>query len=67
MKLSDKLYNIFKWSLFTFVPEIILLISALGSIYKFDTEVIILTISAVASFIGAITGLSNYNYKKLNK
>lgn len=67
MKLNDKLYNIFKWSLFTFVPEIILLISALGSIYKFDTEAIILTISAVASFIGAITGLSNYNYKKLNK
>lgn len=67
MKLNDKTYNLFKWALFTFVPALTLLISTLGTIYKFDTEVITLTIGAVATFVGAVTGLSNYNYKKSSK
>lgn len=65
-KLSNKAYDICKWSLFTFVPALVMLISTLGTIYKFDTEVITLTIGAIAAFIGAVTGLSNYNYKKTN-
>ena len=65
-KLSNKVYDICKWGLFTFVPALIMLISTLGTIYKFDTEVITLTISAISVFIGAVTGLSNYNYKKNN-
>lgn len=64
MKLNDKVYNIFKWALIIFIPALITLISTLGQIYKFDTEIIILTISAIATFIGTITGISNYNYKK---
>lgn len=64
IKLSNKVYDIFKWGLFTFVPALIMLISTLGTIYKLDTEVITLTISAISVFIGAVTGLSNYNYKK---
>ena len=64
MKLNDKVYTVFKWLLIIFVPATITLIGTLGQIYKFDTEVIILTISAVATFLGAITGISNYNYKK---
>lgn len=64
MKLNDKVYNIFKWLLITVVPACILLISTLGTIYSFDTEIITLTISAIATFIGTITGISNYNYNK---
>lgn len=64
MKLNDKVYNVFKWALIIFIPALITLISTLGQIYKFDTEIIILTISAIATFIGTITGISNYNYKK---
>lgn len=67
MKLNDKVYNIFKWGLIIFIPAVITLIGTLGQIYKFDTEVIILTISAIATFIGTVTGISNYNYKKENK
>lgn len=67
MKLNDKVYTVFKWALIIFVPALITLISTLGQIYKFDTEVIILTISAIATFIGTITGISNYNYKKEGK
>ena len=64
MKLSDKIYNIFKWTLFIFVPALLTLINTLGQIYNFNTTIIILTISAIATFMGAITGISNHNYKK---
>lgn len=64
MKMNDKVYNFCKWSLITFVPALIMLISTLGTIYKFDTEIITLTIGAIATFVGTITGVSNYNYKK---
>lgn len=62
--LKDEIYNGFKWGLILFVPSLITLISSLGQIYKFDTEVIILTIAAVSTFIGTITGISDKNYKK---
>ena len=64
MKLNNKIYDILKWSLIIFVPALITLIGTLGQIYKFDTEIIVLTISAIATFLGAITGISNYNYNR---
>lgn len=64
MKLPDKLYAILKWGLIIFVPALISLIGTLGKIYNFDTETIVLTISAISVFLGVITGISNYNYKK---
>ncbi len=64
MKLNDKLYNIFKWGLIIFIPALITLLGTLGQIYGFDTEKIVLTISAISTFIGVITGISNYNYRK---
>lgn len=64
MVLSDKWYNILKWILLTFVPALIVLISTLGVIYNFDTEVITLTIGAFATFCGSLIGISNYNYNK---
>ena len=65
MKLNSKLYDILKWGLMIFVPALITLIGTLGQIYNFDTETIVLTISAVATFLGVITGISNYNYNKV--
>jgi hypothetical protein len=67
MKLSNKVYDIIKYCLFTAVPATIGLISTLGVIYHFDTEVITLTIGAIATFVGALVGVSNYNYNKDNK
>lgn len=64
MKMNNKVYDILKWSLMIFVPALITLIGTLGKIYNFDTEIIVLTIGAIATFLGAITGISNYNYKK---
>lgn len=67
MKLSNKAYDIIKYCLFTFIPALITFISTMGVIYKFDTEIITLTIGAFATFVGALTGISNYNYNKDNK
>lgn len=64
MTLNDKLYKIFKWGLIIFVPALITLLGTLGQIYNFETEKIVLTISAISTFIGVITGISNHNYKK---
>ena len=67
MKLSDKLYKTLKWGLIIFIPALITLIGTLGQIYNFDTETIVLTISAISTFLGVITGISNYNYHKEEK
>ena len=64
MKLNDKIYKVFKWGLIIFIPALITRIGTLGQIYNFDTEKIVLTISAVSTFLGVITGISNYNYTK---
>jgi len=66
MKLSNRIYNIFKWGLMIFIPAVLTLIGTLGQIYNFSTETIVLTISAIATFIGAITGISNINYNKVD-
>jgi hypothetical protein len=64
MKFNDKIYTILKWGLIIFIPALITLISTLGKIYNFDTETVILTISAISTFLGTLTGISNYNFKK---
>lgn len=66
-KFKDKVYNVIKWILFTGVAPTITLIIGLGKLYNFDTTLIVGTISLIASFLGGITGLSNYNYKKENE
>lgn len=65
--LKDELYKFLKWGLILFVPALITLIGNLGKIYGFETEKIILTIAEISTFLGAITGISNYNYKKGDK
>lgn len=62
--LKDKVYTTLKWILATVVAPAITLITGLGKLYNFDTTIIVGTISLVASFLGAIIGVSNYNYKK---
>ena len=66
MKLKNKTYDILKWILITVIPALILLITTLGTIYNFEdvSNIICLTISAIATFISSILGISNSNYKK---
>lgn len=62
--MSNKMYDILKWTLLVGVAPTIALITGLGKLYNFDTTLIIGTISLFATFLGAITGISNINYKK---
>lgn len=64
MKMSNKTYDRIKYFLMIFYPAATLLISTLGTIYNFDVEKILLTISAIVTFIGTITGISSVNYNK---
>lgn len=64
MILNDKLYNTLKWLLLTVVPALITLISGLGTVYGFDTTQVTAVIGIIATFIGAVVGISNANYAK---
>ena len=64
MILNNKVYTVLKWILAVAVPPTIALITGLGELYKFDTTIIVGTISLVATFLGALLGISNYNYQK---
>lgn len=62
--LPDKWYNVLKWVLTVAVAPTIALITGLGQIYGFDTFRIVETISILATFFGAIFGISVYQYSK---
>lgn len=62
MILNENVYKLLKWVLMIVVPALITLISSLGTIYGWDTSTITLTIAAIATFLGVITGISNANY-----
>ena len=66
IKFKNEVYNVIKWILLTAIAPTIALITGLGKLYNFDTEIIVGTISLLASFLGALTGISCYNYKKGN-
>lgn len=63
MILSDKMYKFLKWFLILFVPAFLTLIIGLGQLWNFETELIVGTISLLATFLGAITKISDANYK----
>ena len=62
MKLPDNVYNILKWSCLIAVPALITLISTLGTIYGHDMTTVTATIGAIATFVGALIGISNSKY-----
>lgn len=62
--LPDKVYNILKWVLSVAVAPTIALITGLGQLYGFDTFKIVETISLIATFLGAIFGVSVHLYSK---
>ena len=63
--LSHKVYEILKWVLTVAVAPTIALITGLGELYGWDTTLVVGTISLVATFLGAIFGVSVYKYNKV--
>ena len=64
MKMKDETYNFLKWMLFVLEPALITLISSLGIVLKWETELIITIIGFVSTFVGSVTGISSIKYKK---
>lgn len=64
MKLNDKVYDKLKWVLLIFTPALITLISTIGTIYGVDTTTATATIGAIATFGGALIGVSTKEYYK---
>lgn len=56
---------IIKWAVLTVLPATSVLVATLGKAYGWNgTDMTVLTINAVATFLGVITGVSAYNLKK---
>ena len=67
MILPDKWYDSLKWLCIIFVPSLITFLSTIFALYHIpNAEIVCGTISAVATFIGALIGLSSKAYKKKN-
>lgn len=65
MKMSNKVYDIFKWIAMYLLPALATLYFALAGIWGFPYgEEVVGTISAVDAFLGVILGISSANYKK---
>lgn len=68
MKMNNKVYNVLKWIALVVLPAIATLYFALATIWDLPySEQIVGTITAIDTFLGAILGISNYNYNKTNK
>ena len=65
MKLSDRWYTILKYVAQIFLPALGTLYFALGSIWGWPcVEQVVGTITAVDAFLGALLGISTYQYNK---
>lgn len=64
--LNSKVYDVLKWVAIIALPAIAVLISTLGQIWGWaaDAEKITLTINACALCMGALIGISSYQYNK---
>ena len=68
--IPDKLYTILKWCCLILLPAVNVLFGSLSAIWNWPpyAEQIMLTISAVSTFIGALIGVSTARYNaKLKK
>lgn len=67
MILPEKVYNVLKWLCLIFAPALVTLIATIFALYHIDgAEIVCGTISAIATFIGALIGVSTKAYNKKN-
>lgn len=65
MIIPDKIYNILKYVCLVAVPAIITFITTIFALYHIpNVEIVVGTISAVATLIGGLIGLSTKAYNK---
>lgn len=63
--IPDKIYNFLKWLLIIAVPAFITFLTTIFALYHIpNIEIIVGTISAFATLIGALVGISTVAYNK---
>ena len=68
LKLNDKVYTVLKWLVLLALPALSTLYSVLAGIWNLPYgEQIPQTLTAVATFLGAIVGVSTVAYNKAKK
>ncbi len=65
MKLNNKVYDVLKWVALLVLPALATLIATIFKIWNIPYGVeISATIMAIDTFLGAVLGISTYNYNK---
>lgn len=65
MKMTNKLYDELKWIAQILIPALATLYFAIAQIWGLPyAEQIVGTMTAIDAFLGALLGISTYNYKK---
>ena len=66
--MNNKIYDVIKYLSLICLPALAVLVASLGQIWGWaDADKITLTINAVALCLGALIGVSSYQYNKENK
>lgn len=65
MQMRNKDYDFFKWVVMVFLPAFELLVGTVGTaLYWEHTQICLVMIAAVTTFLGSVLGVSNLNYRK---
>ena len=68
MIIPNKVYNVLKWVCIVAVPAINVFLTTIFALYHIPhIEIVVGTISAVATLVGALIGVSTKAYKNSNK
>lgn len=68
MKISNELYDKLKWVAQILLPALATLYFAIAQIWQLPyAEQIVGTITAIDAFLGALLGISTFNYRKEGK
>lgn len=63
--MSNKVYDILKYISLVFYPAVVVLVGTiLTALGNENTEVILIIMTAIETFLGTILGISNVQYKK---
>ena len=63
--MSNKIYDILKYIALVFYPAVVVLVGTiLTALGNENTEVILIIMTAIETFLGTILGISNVQYKK---
>lgn len=64
IRLRNTDYDFFKWLVMIFLPAFELMVGSIGTALHWEhTQVCLVIMAAVTTFLGSVLGVSNYQYK----